>query len=88
MAIKEKINGKEPINVGGDKFNYAGNQFFSFDREPSSEENRQEIEDHLEKGQCPRDGGVFKKHSDGRIICENCGLVLSEELKGKYGLKI
>lgn len=69
-------------------FHYvSGKGFASLERDPSPEEIREEIQSDLEKELCPRDGGEFKKQKDGRTSCEKCGLILTDEVMKKFGIK-
>ncbi len=82
--LKEKIKGEMQKEATG--FQYVKGSICRIEAEPSSEEIREGIQDDLEKELCPRDGGGFKKEKDGRTICEKCGLVLTDEVKKKFGI--
>jgi hypothetical protein len=84
--LKDKIKGEMLKEATG--FQYVKGSICRLDADPSPEEQHQEIIDRAEAGQCPRDEGEFKRQKDGRTICENCGLVLTDELMKKFGIKI
>lgn len=74
-------------------WHYARGSICSLDSilEPSFAEKRQEVRERIAGKRCPRCGGDLEKDTSGRIVCVGtpegpmCGLVLSDELKKKYG---
>lgn len=87
MKRKDVTKTKGPIEKKSG-FHYVPGNICSL-REPSLEEEHweksQEHADLVSQGCCPRDGGGFEKDPDGRIVCQGCGLVWTEELEKRYG---
>jgi len=44
-------------------------------------------EEWLKKGRCPRCGGELERMKNGNLICRHEGLIVTESLREKYGLK-
>lgn len=84
MKRKDVTKTKGPIEKKSG-FHYHPGSISRLDAELSPEEQIEQSKDWLGSNQCPRCGGKIITTPDGRQVCENDGLVWSEDLKKKYG---
>ena len=86
--LRDKIQGElEKLPTG---FQYVKGSICSLSSDDDEPVSVQALQESIEKGTvlCPRCEGPMKQDNDGRWRCPRDGLVLTEEIKKKFGLKI